>query len=495
MSRKKQTTEKEYGSVKFDGRSGYLPGAKAAIIVANSTNILAPTDATPQEVVIKDAPKKEMPKVVPWGEDNDFPKVLTEKVPKAPTMGANLLFNILASAGDGVEPVVMIPEGKEKVLIPLFNVELYLAELIENTNGEAAKKIYEGILTDIQDTKDKVDKFWEENDIDGYMLESFTDLHWFYNIWPELILNKDRSKIVQIKHKEAVFSRYSEMNDKGEIEFHYYYGKWGEKQPDNEENICYATPLLDFHSPVRDLRDRMSENKNSKQFSYVLPINFPTPGRNYYQKPYWYSLIESGWFDFAATIPELKKNIIQNQAIINYIIELDENYFEDIFKHENITEEKAKIARQKKEFDDWNKFLTDKSKTNQSIITYTKRNFKDGAAYPKMKINVIDNKIADGKYIEDSAEVSALMCYAMLVHPSMIGPQPGKNTNLSGSEAREQFLIKQAILRPIIKRALRPFYVIKAINGWSKHLHFIIPHIELTTLDENKKGIQTQLED
>ena len=496
MSKKGFT--KEYGSVTIseNKRMAYLPGVKAAVIFRDSTSIFAPTDAEPSEIIIKG--KTNMPKVVPWGEDNDFPKILTEKVALSPVMSANLFFNVSSSFGEGVTPVVVIPVGKDKEMVPLFNAEIYLSELIDKAS-ESAKVVYTEILNDIKKTKADVEKFFEDNDMDGYIMESLTDLHWFFNIFPELILTKEGNKIIQLKNKEAVFSRYSEMNkDTGKIEYHYYYGKWGDKKPDNEENPAFATEVLDFHSPIRDLRNRIEGGKikerKDKTFSYICPVNFPTPGRNYYQKPYWYSLIESGWYDFAITIPELKKNIITNKSIVNYIIELDQDYFTDIFKVEKITEEKDQQERVKKEYETLNKFLTEKENSGKSIVTFTKRG-SDGKPYAKMTIKPVENNSTSGEYIDDSEEASNIMCYAMLVHPSLVGASPGKNKNINGTEARKLFLIKQAILKPIINRALLPFYVIKAINGWSKYLQFIIPNIVLTTLDKNKTGVQSSMEE
>lgn len=492
--------KKEYGHPKIsdNGNLAYLPGIQAAVIVSDTSKVLFPVDNRPTEVLIKG--KKDMPKVVPWGESNNFPKMLTDKIAKVPVMSANLFFNISSSFGSGIEPVVEIPVGKDKEIIPLFNAELYLAELIGSAS-EYTKPIYENILNEVKSTKAELDKFWEDNDIDLYLLESLTDIHWFFNNFPEIILSKDGGKnwkIVQIQSKEAVFSRLSEMNkNTGKIEYHYYYGDWGGKAPDNEENIAVATPMLDFYSPVRDLRQRMQDDmkkaRADKTFSYICPINLPTPGRSYYQKPYWYSLIESGWYDFAVSIPKLKSSMIENQAIVKYIIELDQRYFEDIFVREKITGDKEKNIRIQKEYDMLNKFLVDRENNGKSIVTTGKVDLQ-GNRFANLKISAVENSTSGGEYLADSEEVSNIMCYAMLVHPSLVGASPGKNKNISGTEARELFLIKQAILKPIIKRILKPFYLIRDINGWSKYLHFTIPNIQLTTLDEEKTGVKTVIE-
>jgi hypothetical protein len=105
---------------------------------------------------------------------------------------------------------------------------------------------------------------------------------------------------------------------------------------------------------------------------------------------------------------------------------------------------------------------------------------------------VKSEKAAGGDYIEDSEEVSNIIAYAMMVNPSMIGPSPGKNKTINGTEARELFIIKQALLKPFRDRILRPLYLIKAINKWPADLHFSIPNVELTTLDNEKTGSVTK---
>ena len=79
----------------------------------------------------------------------------------------------------------------------------------------------------------------------------------------------------------------------------------------------------------------------------------------------------------------------------------------------------------------------------------------------------------------------------MGVHPSLIGAVPGKNSNsLSGSNIREIFLMKQALSFPMIDRALRPFNLVRKINGWDKDVRIVVPEYIFTTLDQNKSGKQ-----
>jgi hypothetical protein len=72
----------------------------------------------------------------------------------------------------------------------------------------------------------------------------------------------------------------------------------------------------------------------------------------------------------------------------------------------------------------------------------------------------------------------------MGVHPSLQGASPGKSKTINGTEARELFIIKQALTKPLRQALLLPLYIVKAMNGWDRDIHFVIPNIMLETLDK-----------
>lgn len=184
---------------------------------------------------------------------------------------------------------------------------------------------------------------------------------------------------------------------------------------------------------------------------------------------------------------------MNNQISVRYIVSLAPNYFQEIFKREKITSEDEQLKRIKKEYADIRKFLKNSENVGGSIITFQK-NDPAGAPYPMIKIEaIVPGRKEGGEYIEDSEEVSNIISYGMLVHPSLVGASPGKNKNISGTEARELFILKQAMFKPFRDRILRPLYLIKAVNNWPKDLHFVIPNIELVTLDKDKTGSVTKV--
>jgi len=444
----------------FGPAGAFLEGPKAAVTFTKSTHKFTDPDADPEEITGLTGDGKK-PKFVPWGEDNDTPDYIIEQVYLTPVATAGMQFNIKTLYGLGVKAGTFDDKGK----------------FIETNNKEVLE-------------------FFKDNDIKSYFLEQCTDTEFFYNAFPEIILSKDpkNPKIVQLNHKEAAFSRWGEMDKKGSINWHYYSASWtSENEQPKKENVV-ASKVLDRKRPVADLKSRIEKGLGSSEENkrFIIPLCFPTPGKLYYQKPYWYSLIDSGWLEFAAKIPEFKKSILKNQAAIKYHIELHPEYFEKIFAEEKIETDAAKRTRINKEYENFTEFLTGSENAGKTVISYLhKRNVKDHTEWASMlKITPIESSMKGGEYIEDSEEVSNIISYALNVHPSIIGSSPGKSKNINGTEARELFNIKQALLKPARDMLLKPFYLIKEINGWPEDLEFIVPDLSLTTQDDSKTGIK-----
>ena len=452
----------------FVNGSGYLPGVKAAVTInSSSKDLFRMPDIKPVKLGESDKFKGTRG-VVYWGENNDLPQQIVSKMEKVPVMSSNILFNISVGYGQGIYPV-----------------------------RYDAKDLWHENPLPVWDNEE-INTFFEENDTNGYLLEQLTDLKYFYNPFPCIRLNREaKPKIVNIESLDAPFSRWDAMNPQtGMIEYHYYSAWWQKGKP-TEDQVA-VTKVLNWNSPLRDLRERMGLIKDAEgnfkkpsgemDYRYIVPIEFPSPNKIYYPRPHFYSIFESGWYDFALKIPEFKNALLTNNMTIKYHIELDDDYFKEIFKKEKITGEENERARIKKEYADFNSFLSNPKNTGKSIITYKKTGL-DGKEISRVKITVIDDKFKGGEYIEDSEEVSNIMCYGMNVHPSTVGSSPGNNKSINGTEARELFLIKQVLEKPFRDRLLRPFYLIKAFNEWPKDIHFIIPDIKLVTLDKNPNGV------
>ncbi|OFX56283.1 MAG: hypothetical protein A2066_12835 [Bacteroidetes bacterium GWB2_41_8] len=432
----------------IDG-SDYMPEFKAIFLTTPSRDLFTEPDSP----ITVDAFK-----IAPWGEDNDLPAQIITKAEKSEIVEANLLFNIQAGYGQGIKP---------------------MRRIIENGKIVGYDEIVEGPVVD----------FFEQNDINGFFLEQLTDLHHFYNVFPEIILSGDKRQIVSLRSKEATFSRWGTMDPKlGRITKHYYSAKWADGP--NKNNVV-ATDVLDSYNPFLDLTSRISTG-NYSALRFIVPVNFPTPGRQYYQRPYWWSIFQSGWYDFATMIPEFKKALLKNQMAIKYIVYLSDKYWDVLFQQEgiNATDQEAVKNRKALEFDNFKKFLSGEKNAGKGLVALKKMIASGSTAIEEKYIEIVPLKteIQGGEYIEDSGEVNSIISYAMGVDLDM----PGKKTGgMSGTDKRERFQIKQALMKPLRDRLLKPLLLIKQFNKWEKDIVFAIPEPVFTTLDKNKTGQET----
>jgi hypothetical protein len=335
-------------------------------------------------------------------------------------------------------------------------------------------------------------RFIEDNNINRIIQELANDMTVFFDGFVEFIFNKDpyNQKIVMIRQKEVAFSRLSEQNQEtGEIEWHGYSAKWDQGTPDD----LIVTPFLDRDCPIYDLKkkkgiypdEKTGKLKDTGDKRFVMSLALPTPGRFYYSKPYWWSIFQSGWFDFACAIPRFKKALIKNQMVLKYHVLINTKFWDKLYKSEGITEEKKKADRKKQFLDQLNLFLSGEDNAGKSFVSHFQYDQVKSYEEQDIIIKTIESFFKGGEYLEDSEEASNAICYAMGVHPSLQGASPGKGKSINGTEARELFIIKQALTKPIRDMLLLPLYVIKSINKWDPDIHFVIPNIMLTTLDKN----------
>ena len=411
--------------------------------------------------------KKEM-EFYPWGKDNDMPDKLIRNSAKNIIVASNLDFNAKMIYGDTITPV--IKEVSE-------SGEMKYRQLVHKD----APEIFEWI---------------ENNNYQYTQSELSHDFALLNNGYVELVFNKERTKIVRMKHLEAAHSRLQVMNDKGVIEFHGYCSDWAK----TDDNPPVVTRLLDFGNPLHDLnvklgkiRDDNGKNGEVKDVRFVMHLAPPSPGKFYYQKAYWWSIFESYWFDFSCAIPEFKMNLMKNQMVLKYKISIRRTFFDDLYKAEGITEDKKKTERKKEFLTQLENFLAGKENAGKNIVSHHDYDaIKGGELREDIIIKPIESFIKGGEYIEDSEEASNAICYAMGVHPSLQGASPGKGKTINGTEARELFIINQSMKKSFRELLVRPLNVVKAINGWDKDVDFIIPNIMLTTLDKNT-GAQKQI--
>ena len=246
--------------------------------------------------------------------------------------------------------------------------------------------------------------------------------------------------------------------------------------------------MLDEFEAVQELKMYAAQKRR-----LIFPAYMPSPGKPYYSRPEWYSIFTSGWYDHSCMVPKLKKAILKNQLGVKYIIYISPKYFKDIFQKEGIDEHDLEAVRERveKEKQAFSDYLAGEDNANKAILA-----LKDimptssgGVEQKYIEITPVQNDLKGGEYIDDTESTANIICYAMGVHSALIGATPGKNSNtLGGSNARELYMMKQALMKPVVDRCLRVLKVIKEYNGWDKDIMITIPEYIFTTLDQNKSG-------
>ncbi len=399
-------------------------------------------------------------KYVPFGADNLLPYRLIREIGSDDVLSQNLFFNILTTYGTGLQ---------------------YL--------DKDTKK----------PTEDKdIRKFLLHNSMNEFFLEQCTDMKYYFFSVAVIILTRDYSEIVQVRHKDASFCRFEKANEDGVIE-HIFYANWRKESALTKKDV-EKIRLLDQRDPLGDLlrltgkiKGNDSEcRKRTNEYKFAVVMRFPTPGQKYYPTPYYTSIFRGDWFDIKRLVGRSKKIKIRNSSAIRYQVEINKEYWEHIIKEENLIdplEIKKRFDLERQHIRD---FITGSRNAGKVWISgfYTDPN---GNEHSMVRINTIDTNKQGGDWSEDVAEASNMECYVTNIHPNLVGATPGKSsTNNSGSDKRELFTLKQSLECAFHDMLCKVHHLIIYYNGWEDKVTPAVPLILLTTLDKNKDAQKVQ---
>lgn len=415
--------------------------AFAALITQESKRIFDYEDVRPVKA------KEGYRGYVPWGDANDQPLLMLEKIREDEVMSSNMWFNITTAYGCGFKATM--------------------------ADGSPV-------------TDPEIKKFFRRNNLVKFWAEQFTDIKHFLFSVLVIIVDTEGKVIVQIRHKEAINCRFETCDDNGDIK-HIFYANWKDNPKDD---AIEAIPLLDLDDPIGDLMVRLGKEPDpetgkigtaTEDRIFAIVNRIPTAGEKYYPFPYYASTFNSGWYDIKAMIPIAKKAKMKNGMMLRYIVYMHKDYFVKLFESEKITDPKKKEERRSKEINNIKTFLAGEENAGKQ---WTSSYYYDpnGNEIKMVKIERVDKDKEGGDWIEDSEEAANIVSYSMGVHPSLIGSSPGKNKSINGTEARELFTMKQALERLTRDIMIQPFYMLNDVNGWD--LEYDIPDLMLTTLDQ-----------
>ena len=405
--------------------------------------------------------------VVGWGSDNQMPYQMKKAVENNTVMSQDKYFNVLTCYGQGLEYMDLDTRG-EKNPLPTGDKEI----------------------------KD----FLLRNNMKRFFAEQVTDLKYYFFCVCVVILNRERSKIVRVVHKDVCHVRFEKADDRGRIR-HAFYANWEDNTtPKNVEVI----PLLDEYDPLGDLLARTGHGSDSlgmftksplKYTKFAIVCRIPTVGSRYYSIPYWTAPLRDGWYDVFSLLTDTKISRIRNGQSIRYHVEINTAFWENRAREKGISMGTPDFDKMKDEFLSQLREYLGGAKNSDKLIWSEFESLMSGQERHYVKINVVDTSKAGNEYNDDVAEVSNVLAYSDNVHPNLAGASPGKSQmNNSGSDKRELFTMKQALERLSHDMMMTAHYTIICFNDWQNKVYPEVPMILLTTLDKNTdaKKVTTQ---
>lgn len=434
-------------------------GSPALVTFKNSIDKMDGT-VTAVKVDVKD----KQGVIASWGKNNDYPQQVIKEVEKNGTAISALRFSRKAHYGNGLV-------------------------LLKNEVSDSGKKDPKVIpLTEVPAIND----FFRKSQMNRFWKETITDLEWFSIGFPEYILSNNYATINRVKRQKTAWCRFEMMNEEnGLIEFVYISEKFGKGgSVDVTSQYVEKVALIDSYWSADEVREYCKANKITK---FIRPIFYPLLDKAYYPESEWHAILKSGWLDVANSVPALKKALFANQMTIKFIIEIDENYYKNIYAEDWTrmkVDERKKIRQDL--VDSINDSLVGNEKAGKSIQSMKYTN-AEGKQVSALTITAIDDKLKDGIYLPEAAAANSEILVAIGVDATLIGGAgiPGGALGAgSGSDKREAFLILQALSKTNRETTLEIFEFIQQYNNWDPTITPSFENTILTTLDKNPTGTQ-----
>lgn len=427
-------------------KSGLVSYSKNVIVNAASAKITAPTNPID---------KADTEVFATWGDDNLYPQYVLEQIKDVTLIEPILDWKSRALYGGG------LVYGQRKVVDGKESFEILMDEEIE--------------------------EWLRTTDISSYLMEASTYFYYFANVFPEMILSENKSKINKITCKESTQTRWAKKSLKGDnvglIETAYISAVWESGADIKDKNKVTTVPV------ILTLKNPLEQLKAGKEAKYIYPLSYPSPGREYYQNAPWQVLIKT-WLPVAKAIPQFKKALLENQATIKYIVTVPEWWWKWKFadwekKPELMTE------RVKETHDAFDEFMTGVENSGKSLM-FTLKDPSHNLEYTGWDVKVVDDKLKEGIYIEDSQEADAHFFKNLNVDPTIFGSGPGKNTTSSGSgsDKRVAWNLYQLTIKAHQDLILKPLQFIAWYNKWIERLPgltFMFRNYYIATLDQGKE--------
>jgi len=406
----------------------FSTSSKAAYIIAQSNNPDAKKFTNPTERQLQTYP------YAYWGTNNDLPIKMGQDIEECGVLNAALDAKARIAVGKGIQPF-----------------------LLTNINADGKEE-----LEYVDDAE--ISDFFDLNDSFGFSINSCYDLFGYGWTVQQLLLSRNRQKINRIKRTDVYEARLERKNKStGLIDHVYLSADWSCFNSMDSEYVS-KIPILEENAEIYDIGERT-------EYEFAILNRQLRNGHQYYPPPLWYSTKK--WVDIAKSVPQMKKAMFNNQMTIKYLVTISQNYWRRIHTQWDIfTPEKRKTIQEDK-LDEIDKYLTGSDNQYKSIFANSYVDPVTKTEVPDIKIDVLDDKVKDGKLLPDSAAANSEILFALMVNPALFGagqPEGAYSNNAGGSNIRESYMVQLMLLEWERRQNSKSFNIVKRYNGWDKRL-------------------------
>lgn len=348
-------------------------------------------------------------------------------------------------------------------------------------------------------TMEEYTRFIEDNNLELHYQKCMTDDTCMDIYFPTYGLNKGRkgswdAKIISVGHLPAVCTRMEQMDENWHVNYVYFSEKWRkDATPELEKKDVVAYPTLMPDAALKELRAQVEKYKTApvgkRPKWFCAPTYYPSMLKPYYPQPAWWSIFPSQIYNYASTLVYDKATARQNSTMWGKMIFLNLSYFKQICDQSG-ADTPEKVQQMKDQiYNQVENFLKRRENNGKVLFAESFLTNNDTELWKSIEIvdvpqpkNEVDTKEALG-------EISRTIFFALGVHPSLIGADPG-GSSTGGTFQRELQLLKQQQVSPRQRIYLKFLNNIVAFNKWDKHATWIVREQVLTTLDRNANGME-----
>lgn len=357
----------------------------------------------------------------------------------------------------------------------------------------------EEALVEWERTMPEYEAFIENNNLELHYQKCVTDDTHMDIYFPTYGLNRGRkgswdAKIVSVGHLPAVCTRMEQMDSNWRVNYIYFSEKWRrDATAELEQKEVVAYPALMPEYALKQLRETVEQYKTrpvgSRPLWFCAPTYYPSMLKPYYPQPAWWSIFPSEIYNYATNLLGDKATARENATAPRFMIFLNLSYLKQVCDQNGWSEPKQIDEFKNQIYATVNGFLANRQNNGKSLFLDSFLTNNDTELWKSVEIVEVPQAKIETDTKEALNEVSRTIFFALGVHPSLIGADPG-GSSTGGTFQRELQLLKQQQVSPRQRTYLKFLQNICSFNKWDKRAVWIIRQQVLTTLDRNANGME-----